>query len=166
MVNTWYCHTSIKNICFQPCGSYYIVWAITTWWRHETQTFSAILALCAGNSPATGKFPSQRPVTRSLDVSLTWAWTNGWVTNRDAGGLRRHVAPYDVTVMCCATVVDHHQPWQPATRGCQFLFYHQCELIIPTNPAMMNRHAESSSLTPPWWSESVRTNRWVWYHII
>ena len=37
-------------------------------WRHQMETFSALLALCAGNSPVTGKFPSQRPVTRSLGV--------------------------------------------------------------------------------------------------
>ena len=29
---------------------------------------SALLALCVGNSPVTGEFPSQRPVTRSFDV--------------------------------------------------------------------------------------------------
>ena len=38
------------------------------WWRHQMETFSALLALCAGNSPVTGEFPSQRPVTRSFDV--------------------------------------------------------------------------------------------------
>ena len=32
------------------------------------ETFSALLALCAGNSPVTGEFPTQRPVTRSFDV--------------------------------------------------------------------------------------------------
>ena len=32
------------------------------------ETFSALLAFCAGNSPVTGEFPSQRPVTRSFDV--------------------------------------------------------------------------------------------------
>ena len=32
------------------------------------ETFSALLALCAGNSSVTGEFPSQRPVTRWLDV--------------------------------------------------------------------------------------------------
>ena len=32
------------------------------------EAFSALLALCARNSPVTGEFPSQRPVTRSLDV--------------------------------------------------------------------------------------------------
>ena len=35
--------------------------------RHQTETFSALLAICAENSPATGEFPAQRPVTRSFD---------------------------------------------------------------------------------------------------
>ena len=38
------------------------------WWRHQMETFSALLAICAGNLPVTGEFPAQRPVTRSLDV--------------------------------------------------------------------------------------------------
>ena len=29
---------------------------------------SALPAICAGNSPVTGEFPAQRPVTRSFDV--------------------------------------------------------------------------------------------------
>ena len=32
------------------------------------ETFSALLAICAGNSPVSGEFPTQRPVTRSFDV--------------------------------------------------------------------------------------------------
>ena len=32
------------------------------------ETFSALLALCVGNSPVTGEFPAQRPVKRSFDV--------------------------------------------------------------------------------------------------
>ena len=39
-----------------------------SWWRHQMETFSALLALCVGNSPVTSEFPSQRPVTRSFDV--------------------------------------------------------------------------------------------------
>ena len=38
------------------------------WWRHQMETFSALPVLCAGNSPVTGEFPTQRPVTRSFDV--------------------------------------------------------------------------------------------------
>ena len=32
------------------------------------EIFSALLAICAGNSPVPGEFPTQRPVTRSFDV--------------------------------------------------------------------------------------------------
>ena len=39
-------------------------------WRHQMETFSALLAICAGNSPFPGEFPKQRPVTRSFDVFL------------------------------------------------------------------------------------------------
>ena len=38
------------------------------WWHHQMGTFSAFLAICAGNSPVSGEFPTQRPVTRSFDV--------------------------------------------------------------------------------------------------
>ena len=32
------------------------------------ETFSALLALCAGNSPVPAEAPAQRPVTRNFDV--------------------------------------------------------------------------------------------------
>ena len=38
------------------------------WWRHQMETFFALLAICAGNSPVPGEFPAQRPVTRTFDV--------------------------------------------------------------------------------------------------
>ena len=38
------------------------------WWRHQMETLSALLAICAGNSPVTGEFPAQTPVTRSFGV--------------------------------------------------------------------------------------------------
>ena len=41
---------------------------LATWWRHNIDTFSALLALCARNSPVTGEFPSQGPVTRNFGV--------------------------------------------------------------------------------------------------
>ena len=40
----------------------------TAWWRHQMETFSALLAICAGNSSVPGEFPAQRPVTRNFDV--------------------------------------------------------------------------------------------------
>ena len=40
----------------------------SAWWRHQMETFCAVLAICAGNSPVPCEFPTQRPVTQSCDV--------------------------------------------------------------------------------------------------
>ena len=32
------------------------------------EIFSALLALCVGNSPVNGEFPAQRPLTRSFNA--------------------------------------------------------------------------------------------------
>ena len=46
------------------------------------------------NSPYKGQW------RRALMFSLSCAWTNGWVSSREAGNLRRHRTHYDDTVMC------------------------------------------------------------------
>ena len=57
----------------------------TPWLRHQMETFSTLLAICAGKSPVSGEFPTQRSVTRSfaiffdlrLNKQLTkqsWSW--------------------------------------------------------------------------------------------
>ena len=38
------------------------------WKHHQMETFSALMAICVGNSPVPGEFPTQRPVTQSFDV--------------------------------------------------------------------------------------------------
>ena len=43
------------------------------WWRHQMKAFSALLSLCAGNSPVPGEFPSQRANNADFGVSLIWA---------------------------------------------------------------------------------------------
>ena len=70
-----------------------------TWWRHQMETFSALLALCAGNSPVTGEFPTQRPVTRSFNVFFDLRLMNRWVNIREAGDLRHQCVHFDVSVM-------------------------------------------------------------------
>ena len=62
-------------------------------WRHQIETCSALLVLCAGNSPVTGHW------REALMVSLICAWINGWVNNRATGDLRRHRHHYHVIVM-------------------------------------------------------------------
>ena len=38
------------------------------------ETYSALLVLCAGNSPVTGEVPARRPVTRSFDAFVDPKW--------------------------------------------------------------------------------------------
>ena len=61
-----------KSNTHQMCHSSEYVISVRSaelsWWRHRMETFSALLAICAGNSPVPGEFPTQRPVTRSFDV--------------------------------------------------------------------------------------------------
>ena len=49
-----------------------------SWWHHQLETFSALPALCAGNSPVIGEFPSHRPVRRSFDVIFDLRLKSGW----------------------------------------------------------------------------------------
>ena len=58
--------------------------ADTTWWRHQMETFSALLALCARNSPVTGEFPAQRPVTQSSDIFFD-PRLNRWLSKQSWG---------------------------------------------------------------------------------
>ena len=91
----------------EPCTTWrysVIPWlAITTWWRHQMETFSALLAICAGNFPHKGQWH------RALMFSLICVWINGWVNNREAGDLRRYRAHYDVMVM--KTFIIHNCFW-------------------------------------------------------
>ena len=57
-------------IQYSKCVMSYLVTTvcIVAWRCHKMETFSALLAICAGKSPVTGDFPAQRPVTPRFDV--------------------------------------------------------------------------------------------------
>ena len=77
---------------------------IFPWWRHQMETFSALLASCAGNSPVPVNFPHKGQWRAALMFALICVWINAWINNRKAGDLRRYCAHYDVIVMrriCC-----------------------------------------------------------------
>ena len=55
------------------------------------ETFSALLAIYAGNSPVTGEFPAQRPVMRSFGVFFDLHPIKQLSKHsREAGDLRRY----------------------------------------------------------------------------
>ena len=75
------------------------------------ETFSALMAICAGNSPVTGEFPAQRPVTRSFDVFFhlrlnkrlsKQSW--GWWFETPSRPLWRHCNELIFTDILCSTM--------------------------------------------------------------
>ena len=70
-----------------------------SWWRHEMETFSASLAICAGNSPVPVNSRHKGQWRGALMFSLIRARIDGWVNNGEAGDLRSHCTHYDVMVM-------------------------------------------------------------------
>ena len=72
------------------------------WWRHQMETFSALLALYAGNSSVPANSPHKGQWRGALMFSLICAWSNSWANNGDTGDLRRHRAHYDVILMQAA----------------------------------------------------------------
>ena len=120
-----------------------------TWWRHEMETFSALLATCVGNSPVPGEFPAQRPVTRSfyvffnlrLNKSLSKQWRGWWFETLSRPLWRHrndHVYPDGVSildkVMCIFDGI--YCRWHPvlyisynmhAFRWCFVLFWFYCK---------------------------------------
>ena len=54
------------------------------WWHYQMEAFSALLALCAGKSPVTSEFPSQRPVTRGFEFFFDLR-LNKWLSKQSWG---------------------------------------------------------------------------------
>ena len=63
------------------------------------ETFSALLAICAGNSPVPGEFPAQRPVTRGFDVFFDLRLNKRFSKQSWGWWLESYRAHYDVIVM-------------------------------------------------------------------
>ena len=68
--------------------------------KNETlETFSVLLALCAGNQAVTGEVPSPRPVTRSFDVFFDLRLNKRFSKQSWGWWLETPSRYYDVTAM-------------------------------------------------------------------
>ena len=86
---------------------------LSSWWRRQMKTFSALLTICAGKSSVTGEFPAQRPVTRSFDVFFDLrlnerlskqSW--GWLFQTPSRPLKRH------SIACCRVLSPGKWSWK------------------------------------------------------
>ena len=89
--------TSINERLYKPFRAILYWQGWVPWWRHQMETFSALLAICAGNlpsnstsklrftglykgnSPVTGEFPHKGPVTWKLFPFQTSSWLTYFV---------------------------------------------------------------------------------------
>ena len=105
-----------------------------SWWRHQMETFSALLAICAGihrspmNSPHTGQWRG------TLMFSLICARINCWVNNREAGDLRRHRAHYDVIVMIHPFGKRSYYTTSGTYNTSSWLHVYRCPTVCPRFP--------------------------------
>ena len=89
----------LKLILVSKRGLWSLCGRFNAWWRHQMETFSALLAICAGNSPVPVNSPHKGQRRGALMFSLICVWINDWVNNREAGDLRRYRDHYYVIVM-------------------------------------------------------------------
>ena len=85
-------------------------------WCHQMETFSALLALCARNSPVSGEFPSKRTVMHSFD-GFFYLRLNKWLSKQ----LRRRwfeVPSCSLWYHCNESTSDDGFPSQGANDMC------------------------------------------------
>ena len=88
-------------------------------WHHQMEAFAALLAICAGNSPVTGEFPAQMPVTQGFYVSFD-LWLNEWLSKQSRGWwfekpsrpLWRHNSVEKLTARYRECTVDLYHPYR------------------------------------------------------
>ena len=113
------------------------------WWRNQMDTLSALLAICARNSPVTVEFSAQRPVTRSFDVlfdlrlnkRLSKPWW-GWWFETPSGPLWCHCNDQKIVI--------HGRPYMilSLTRYlCVALTHHRRQLNCDVNIRQFSFHA-------------------------
>ena len=138
-------HSDAEPWCFfrswlSMCQGQMYQWTLrVAWWRHHMEAFSVLLVVCAGNSPVTGEFPSQRPVTRILDVffdlcqkKLSSKQPRHWWFETPSRSLWRHCNV--ALVYVCKGVYVHacddiyyvylplYMSWCACTKSCVFPF--------------------------------------------
>ena len=127
------------------------------------ETYSALLAICAGNSPVSGEFPAQRPVTRSVyvffDLCLnkqlskqSWGW---WFET-----LRRPLWRHCNACNCNTCVVPGLNHSVIRLVSCYWLFREI--VMIEYQSFAMSSNGNMFRVTGPLWGE---TTGYRWIHL-
>ena len=132
-----------------------------SWWRHQIETFSALLAFVRGIHQPPVNSPHKGQGRGALMFSLICAWIHGWVSNPDAGAWRSHHAHYDVTVIFYTFVNLHYNLWFYIAETRQFnsLRY----VIVPICPFPQNAGDASIRIVAVVAHHRLVTFVWTWF---
>ena len=139
-IRRWMSHWMSQAVVLQ-CNSFNCHSLAKLWMKSSNGTFSALLAICAGNSPVTGEVPAQRPVTRSFDVffylrlnkRLSKQWWDWWFET-SSRPLWRHCNdnPTNGHQMTCPITKESILIW-PLSRGTSdhmvLLCHTECDIL-------------------------------------
>ena len=135
----------------------------SSWWRHQMETFFALLALCAGNSRSTVNSPHKGQWRGALMFSLICASLNDWINTREAGDLRRYRTHYDVIVISvwviwyrwpryiCSGNIDH----------CGDVTWALMRLRSPENRLFVWKHVQVNNKEVVGNSSHAMTSSWI-----
>ena len=152
-----------------------------SWWRHQMESFSALLAICAGNSPLPCEFPSQSPVTWTFDVyfdlrlnkRLSKQSWGCWFETLSSP-LWRHSNEYVLKTMCrrqdplwvykCSSTqvfvyspisfqLQRHEPWPLAITG-SLTAYDALAHIMPHPVIVMETTSPTMFLDGLFWNKN------------
>ena len=138
-----------------------------SWWRHRIETFPALLALCAGNSPVTGhgEFLSQRPVTRSFDVFFDLGLnkrlskqSKGWWFETPLCSLwRLRNDSFEFHTMCAWNwYYFHKEGWTTGTRAKRPRVVGK---VVVTNMILALSYLPFSNMDSGWLAAQLQTNQ-------
>ena len=119
-----------------------------SWRRHQVETFSALLALCAGIHRSPVNCPHKGQWRGALMFSLICAWVN----NREASDLGRHRAPYDVIEMLLKLWISVWPCAYLASQSSSFMMFEFCadsssELDERIEPTLQWRHNDNDGVS-------------------
>ena len=117
------------------------------------ETFSALLAICAGNSPVPGEFPTQRPVTRSFDVYFDLR-PNKWLSKQPWGW-------WFETLSCS---LWRHRNAVPHDAACLFSFLY--DMIHSSTKDLYARMPITYNMVECWEPNCLHNVTWSLRHLI
>ena len=126
-------------------------------WRHQMETFSALLTLCVGNSPVTGEFPAQRVSNAELWRFLRYTPKPTVEQPTETLVIWHAIALIMTSLQCDFLALTHRQsPWSDIQHIDGWINYG-----LATQPTYLGLWVNNY---PSWYDHILKLFRKTYYH--